>query len=65
MARRCPKCGSKMVKDFFTAVVKQKTSDGRYFCEKCGYVGALIWEDGDFRKADLPKSKWLRKRMRY
>lgn len=65
MVRRCPKCGSKMLKDS-TAVVKLRALDARYYCTNCGYFGALVWEDGDFKKVDTrPKSKWLRKRLKY
>ncbi len=54
MVRRCPKCGSKMLKDS-TAVVKLRALDARYYCTNCGYFGALVWEDGDFKKVDTPQ----------
>lgn len=41
MVRRCPKCGSKMLKDS-TAVVKLRALDARYYCTNCGYFGALV-----------------------
>lgn len=64
MTIRCPKCGKKGIKramDF----TKVRGDIGRYYCPNCGYLGALVWEDGDFKKVDnLPKSRWLRKRLK-
>lgn len=65
MTKRCPKCGKAELKaaaDFF----KIKARDARYACPNCGYIGALVWDDGDFKGVDsVLKSKWLRKKARY
>jgi hypothetical protein len=53
-----------MLKDS-TAIVKLRTLEARYYCQNCGYLGPLVWEDGDFKKVGgIAKSKWLRKRLR-
>ncbi len=39
---RCPRCGSKMIKNYSMSMAKYGSPDAKYVCEDCGYVGGLI-----------------------
>ncbi|PKP60558.1 MAG: hypothetical protein CVT88_02640 [Candidatus Altiarchaeales archaeon HGW-Altiarchaeales-1] len=42
MDLRCPICGSSRINYYSGAIAKYRSTDARYVCEDCGYVGGLI-----------------------